>query len=158
MTARCPCGMDASLESCCGRYHAGALAPDPVALMRSRYAAFALGLADYLVQTHHPRSRGADLESELQASLRPGTWKGLVVVGGGIESEHPESGWVEFSAFGDLSGPFQIHERSRFERVGERWYYLDGQILPPLRPGRNDTCPCRSGRKWKQCHGRTLDA
>ncbi len=29
-----------------------------------------------------------------------------------------------------------------------------GQALPGVRVGRNDPCPCGSGRKYKQCHGK----
>ena len=39
-----------------------------------------------------------------------------------------------------------------------------GSVPPPARParaapkiGRNDPCPCGSGKKFKQCHGRAFD-
>ena len=50
---------------CCGRYHAGPLhlqAPDPEALMRSRYSAFVLDLRDYLMATWHPDHRPASID------------------------------------------------------------------------------------------------
>jgi hypothetical protein len=31
---------------------------------------------------------------------------------------------------------------------------LSGFRVPP--PGRNEPCPCRSGLKWKRCHGRRI--
>ena len=73
----CPCGLPAPLAACCGRYHDGALAaPTPEALMRSRYAAFALGTPaaiDYLVATHHP-----DRLLSMVLSDGPGTWPPVV--------------------------------------------------------------------------------
>jgi SEC-C motif-containing protein len=50
----CPCDPLRPYAGCCGRYHAGALhlqAPDAETLMRSRYSAYVLGLADYLRAT-----------------------------------------------------------------------------------------------------------
>ena len=28
------------------------------------------------------------------------------------------------------------------------------QAMPGVRVGRNDPCPCGSGKKYKQCHGK----
>ncbi|MCO4773120.1 MAG: zinc chelation protein SecC, partial [Deltaproteobacteria bacterium] len=50
----CPCGTGKDLEDCCGRLHEGAMAPSPEALMRSRYAAYAVGAVDYVLATTHP--------------------------------------------------------------------------------------------------------
>ncbi len=50
-------------------------------------------------------------------------------------------------------GLSQLHERSRFIRQGQRWFYLDGTQLPPMIPARNQACWCGSGQKYKRCHG-----
>ncbi|MBP8805104.1 MAG: SEC-C domain-containing protein [Kofleriaceae bacterium] len=34
-------------------------------------------------------------------------------------------------------------------RPGER----QGTIVVDTKPGRNDACPCGSGKKYKKCHG-----
>jgi SEC-C motif-containing protein len=47
----CPCHSGQRYAACCARYHAGEHPETPEALMRSRYAAFALGLGEYLVAT-----------------------------------------------------------------------------------------------------------
>ncbi len=53
MTA-CPCFSGKSYEECCQPYHKGAITPpNALVLMRSRYAAYVLGLADYLMDTTH---------------------------------------------------------------------------------------------------------
>jgi SEC-C motif-containing protein len=47
-----------------------------------------------------------------------------------------------------------------FRKHGNRWVFVDGQIVngPPVRRteprvGRNEPCPCGSGKKYKKCHG-----
>jgi hypothetical protein len=57
----CPCGLGDGYESCCGRLHAGAPAPTAESLMRSRYSAFAVGDAGYLLRTWHPSGRPQNL-------------------------------------------------------------------------------------------------
>ena len=57
----CPCGSGQDYDACCGRLHAGALASDAEALMRSRYCAYVRGNADYLLATWHPTTRPAQL-------------------------------------------------------------------------------------------------
>ena len=47
----CPCGSGSAFDDCCGPYLGGAPAPTAVALMRSRYTAFALGDEDHLFRT-----------------------------------------------------------------------------------------------------------
>src|SRR4051794_17286730 len=48
----CPCFSGQRYSACCAPFHRGEReAPSPEALMRSRFAAFALGLGEYLVRT-----------------------------------------------------------------------------------------------------------
>lgn len=152
----CPCGEQLSLQACCGRYHQGAIAPSPEALMRSRYSAFALGLSDYLLATWHPTTRPMKLAPD------PSTeWKALFI----ISAEPPldSSGSVHFRALfreqPHERGPVEkewhvLEEVSRFIHQQQRWWYVDGQpSITRLKPGRNDLCPCGSGRKLKRCCG-----
>jgi uncharacterized protein YchJ len=53
----CPCGLGEDYASCCGRLHTGAPAPTAESLMRSRYSAFAVADAGYLLRTWHPSRR-----------------------------------------------------------------------------------------------------
>ncbi|HSJ80118.1 MAG TPA: YchJ family metal-binding protein, partial [Thiobacillus sp.] len=57
--ATCPCGSGRKLETCCGTFHGGEIAPDAERLMRSRYSAYVLGLEAYLRATWHPATRPA---------------------------------------------------------------------------------------------------
>lgn len=119
--APCPCGSGAAYLACCGRYHAGPLhlqAPDPQALMRSRYSAFVLDLRDYLLATWHPDHRPTDIEAP-EPGLR---WLGLQVKHAAMHG--PDRGEVGFVARSKLGGrAHRLAERSEFVREGGRWFY-----------------------------------
>jgi len=119
-TASCPCGLDASYATCCGRFHRGSAAPTTAEqLMRSRYAAFVVRDADYLLRTWSPASRPSTLEFD--EGLR---WAGLhVLTVTGGSAFHTE-GTVEFRArYGRDGEPGELHETSRFVRDGGQWVY-----------------------------------
>ncbi|MDW5444734.1 YchJ family protein [Polaromonas sp. SM01] len=134
-TQPCPCGRlgpskkPLALAHCCGRFiddFAKTPAPDAESLMRSRYTAFVLERADYLLATWHASQRPAQIEFD------PGVkWLGLDVRQHRlVDATHAE---VEFVARQKSPGSpaLRLHELSRFlkEREGEgtgRWYYVDG--------------------------------
>ncbi len=91
--------------------------------MRSRYAAYVLGLGDYLLATWHASTRPQAIAPE-EPGLR---WLGLTVkTHGAIDDEHAT---VEFVARSKLAGRAQrLHEVSRFVREGGRWFYVDGAV------------------------------
>lgn len=129
----CPCQSGRKYKKCCGPLHAGAPAPTAEALMRSRYAAYALGLAPYLVATTHPSSphqepdRAAWLD-EIRAFCAAMAFEGLTVR---AAREEGDRGVVEFEARMRHDGrDATMQERSRFERVGGRWLYHSGDRLP----------------------------
>ena len=93
--------------------------------MRSRYTAFVLGREDYLLATWHPSTRPAALDLANEPAVR---WIGLQV------RDHvrcaPDRAEVEFVARYRVGGrAHRLHERSRFVRVDERWYYVDGTLF-----------------------------
>jgi SEC-C motif-containing protein len=93
--------------------------------MRSRYSAFAVGDAGYLLATWHPSGRPRSLD--LDPGLR---WTGLDVLATTGGSLLGSDGTVEFRAhYVDGRGAGSQHENSRFVRVGGRWRYLDGVSL-----------------------------
>jgi len=150
----CPCQSQKPYQQCCEPYHLGYLpAPTPEALMRSRYSAFVLGLGEYLAATD---SSGTTQDVQgLKAYSKRVRWLGLEV----LESEeNPETGGsVRFVASLLINGSvYRQGELSRFEKRDGKWFYAAGTPFepePPFVPGRNDPCPCGSGKKFKKCCG-----
>ncbi|MFJ2604999.1 YchJ family protein [Streptomyces sp. NPDC087425] len=119
--ASCPCGRGEPYDACCGRFHRGEVAPTPEVLMRSRYTAFVRLDEPYLLRTWHPATRPARLD------LDPGTrWTGLEILDATDGTAFHTTGTVTFRA--SFTGG-SLHERSRFERVGGAWLYVDGDFL-----------------------------
>ena len=122
--------------------------------MRSRYTAYCQENVDYLIATHHPSKRKFDERIQLLNNFKTTTWVKLTVVNVSQGKPTDEVGYVEFVAVYRANELSQLHERSKFIRESGQWFYLSGDILPPLLPKRNEPCWCGSGRKYKQCHGR----
>lgn len=149
----CPCGSGLEYSLCCKPYLCGEChAQTPSQLMRSRYSAYVVQDADYLVATWHPSVCYESLKSDLCAGFTPTIkWLGLTVYEHTDNADSTE-GFVSFVArFQDGLDENAIIERSRFLKESGRWYYVDG-TRPQL--GRNDPCPCGSGKKFKKCCGR----
>ena len=128
-TTHCPCGRtDARARpmtyvACCGRYldHWDEQpAPDAESLMRSRYSAFVLQRADYLLATWHAPQRPPSVDFD------PGArWLGLEVRAARATGD--DTAEVEFVARHRIAGrAVRLHERSRFVSEGGRWFYVDG--------------------------------
>ena len=120
----CPCNPEVAYAQCCGPLHAGeSSAASAEALMRSRYSAYVLGDAEYLLATWHANTRPEDLDLGDSASTR---WLGLAVKG---STSGPDSATVEFVARYKVGGgpAVRLHEVSRFVREQGRWYYVDGE-------------------------------
>ncbi len=150
----CPCGSGQSLDTCCQPYINGqATAPTAEGLMRSRYTAYSLGKIDYLLKTHHPAHRAHNERMVLAESIRTTTWARLKVLATHQGTAQDKEGTVEFVAYHITPSLGQIHECSRFIRQKDRWFYVDGHMLPPLWPKRSEPCWCGSGKRYKACHG-----
>lgn len=121
----CPCGSGKAYGACCGPCHDGSRpAPDAEALMRSRYAAFVLGNAPYLLATWHASTRPGHLGLEEDPAPR---WLGLQVKRHEIQG--PNQARVEFVARYKIGGrAHRLHETSRFSREDGLWYYVDGEM------------------------------
>ena len=92
--------------------------------MRSRYAAYVLGLNEYLRDTWHPSTRPAEIATQ-DPALR---WLGLELRRAtAIDATHAQVEFVARSKFGGRA--YRLHEVSRFVREAGRWYYVDGDIV-----------------------------
>jgi SEC-C motif domain protein len=121
----CYCGLGKQYAACCGRLHSGAEnAPTAETLMRSRYSAYVLKLADYLLATWHPDTR----PSELDLSADDTKWLGLEVKKHVLQDDSHAT--VEFVARYRVAGKgHRLHELSRFIREEGRWYYVAGDMM-----------------------------
>jgi SEC-C motif domain protein len=121
----CPCGSGDSYVNCCRPLHHGErLAKTALALMRSRFSAFALGDAGYLLATWHPRTRPRrlNLDSDI-------TWRRLQIVDTVAGTQDDAAGVVDFRAQYERDGKRRImRECSRFARDKDQWRYLDGDV------------------------------
>lgn len=130
--AACPCGRATAAgrprahADCCGRWlehFDSAPAPDAESLMRSRYCAFVLERADYLLATWHADFRPASLDFD------PGVrWLGLEVRSvRPLDATHAEVAFVARQR--DAGGrAHRLQETSRFVQEAGRWFYLDGDL------------------------------
>jgi SEC-C motif domain protein len=113
--------------ACCGLLHSGTgTALTAVGLMRSRYSAFAVRDAGYLLGTWHPTTRpeSVDLDPAVE-------WQRLQIRGLTGDTEDDDAGPVEFVAHYWDSTHSQYgrqHENSSFSREGGRWFYV-GPVL-----------------------------
>ncbi len=163
--AICPCRViDAEKRdyaACCKPYlEEGKAPPTAEALMRSRYTAFVRGDVDYLEETLAPGTRDDFDKKAITHWAKQSQWLGLEVLSAEDGRESDEKGYVEFIAHFSLEGERYAHrERSLFGKVDGRWYFQEEAnrknqpIVKGAQPGRNDPCPCGSGKKFKKCCG-----
>jgi SEC-C motif-containing protein len=157
---QCPCGQQRPLQDCCGRFIAGRELPDSAEeLMRSRYTAFAIHQVDYLIESHHPETRGEVSRDEVKRFSEGLAWRGLEILETVDGQADDDQGWVEFAAhFREHNEDRVHHERSLFRRYQGRWFFhsvAHPERTPVQRTqpkvGRNEPCPCGSGKKYKKC-------
>jgi SEC-C motif-containing protein len=156
----CPCGSGSDFADCCGPIIDGTRESETAEqLMRARYSAFVTGAIDFIVSSTHTRTRKEiDLDFVRQWS-ETSTWRGLEIFETKVLNE--DKAFISFEAQFTQNGEEHHHrEKSLFEREDGQWRFVTGDELknPTVRyetpkPGRNDPCPCGSGKKYKKCHG-----
>lgn len=121
----CPCGSGLAYTRCCEPCLCGeAIATSAEQLMRSRYTAYVMHHAAYLLNSWHPSTRPQHLELEQDP---PTNWLGLKIISTESGNAGDTEGWVEFVARYKIHGKaHRLHEKSRFIHEEGRWYYLDG--------------------------------
>lgn len=146
----CPCGKDTSIEMCCAQIIENqGKAKTAEQLMRSRYTAFTLANKAYLMESWAPETRPEEIDVDDEAIQ----WIGLKIEECQKGGENDKEGSVTFTASFMSSGKLcHLHEKSRFVKHDGLWYYLEGETGSETKKvGRNDTCPCGSGKKYKKC-------
>jgi len=123
MALQCYCGSGKNFDNCCEPYIKGTLkAPTAQTLMRSRYSAYAVHNADYLWQTTAPKERRHHSKAAILEWAKTNQWLKLEVL-------NATETMVEFKAY-YLDGLLlaQVHhEKSRFIKEDDSWYYVDGE-------------------------------
>lgn len=119
----CYCGANKPFKDCCQVYLTGiqkALTAE--SLMRSRYTAYAVGDADYLVATTHSSTRKLHKKEDILEWSKSNHWMQLEVL---ICTETT----VKFKAhYLDYQGKAQVHEEhSNFVLENGSWFYVDGE-------------------------------
>jgi SEC-C motif domain protein len=159
--SNCPCGSGSTFEACCGPILGGAPAPTAEALMRSRYTAYVKRDIAHLERSLSADQRKDFAAEEAKKWAESSEWLGLTISRteqGGVDDK---IGAVEFSAKFRTEGKDHEHfEVALFAREDGRWVYT-GQVNEPGKTvkretpkiGRNDPCPCGSGKKYKKCCG-----
>lgn len=158
--SKCPCNSGNEYEICCDPYLSGKTKPDTAEkLMRSRYSAYVKENIEYVDKTHHP-DFGQDFDKEEALKwAQESDWQGLEILKAQDGLAKDESGVVEFRAKYKNAGKDAIHhEVANFKKQQGNWYYTEGSIVGvnPIertgpKVGRNEPCPCGSGKKFKKC-------
>lgn len=163
----CDCGSGKEYSECCEPLIKGErFAKNPEELMRSRYTAHVKKEIAYLRNTLAPEQRSSFIEKDVLEWAKS-EWLGLEI----LEAKGHK---VEFQAKYKSKGKvFEHHEVSTFRKIGEKWYFVDGDshvheegkghhhhhepqapiVREEPKVGRNDPCPCGSGKKYKKCCG-----
>ncbi len=157
----CPCGSDKTYADCCEPVIKGTHPAETAeALMRARYTAYTQVEMEFLQTSLHPDHREEQDESARDWAENS-EWHGLEIrdtsAGGAADSE----GTVEFVASFTHEDQDQVyHEVATFDKIDGQWYFREGRpgVRQPIvreepKVGRNDPCPCGSGRKYKKCCG-----
>lgn len=171
----CPCGNKTPYEECCGPFLSGKALPESAEkLMRSRYTAYTRVNVDYIKNTLAPESRSDFDPKAAREWGEKAKWHGLQIISTDKGTTTDKTGTVEFIATYEMEGDaVDHHEVSQFRKDQKgQWFFVDGESHThkageghqdhhhePQKPvvreapktGRNDPCPCGSGKKNKKC-------
>jgi SEC-C motif-containing protein len=167
----CPCGLEQTYSQCCEPFIKGSKkAATAEQLLRARYTAFVKGAVDYVISTHHSKTVGQIKREEVAEWSAGSEWLGLEIVNQDKGQASDEEGAIIFHAYyNDKKKPekdpetgeilkLDHFERSVFKKEDGQWKFFDAQAVHsgPIRRegpkvGRNDPCPCGSGKKVKKC-------
>jgi len=132
MNKLCPCGSNRLYEECCEPIiSAKKEAVTCEELMRSRYSAFTSANVEYLMRSHHTKTRQLKESNRIKKWAESVQWMGLVILGTEAGQAADVTGYVEFRALYFEAGKLrQIHEKSLFKRENLKWVYVSGVHFP----------------------------
>ena len=160
----CPCGSGKKYGECCEPVINGSgKAASAEALMRARYTAYVKQEIDFIINSCEEREKIAEIDRKATEDwAKNSTWHGLKILRTEKGTESDDEGIVEFEAtYTDKGGLRDVHhEIGYFKKINGEWLYSVGSVKPMTvvregaKIGRNDPCPCGSGKKYKKCCGR----
>ncbi|WP_341702117.1 YchJ family metal-binding protein [Ferrovibrio sp.] len=157
---KCPCDSGLGFDACCGPLLAGQPAPTALALMRARFTAYTKVDIGFLERTLTAEAKAEFDPAETRSVAGAAHWSGLSIIATAGGGEGDTEGMVEYAARFRLHGEQRVHhERATFRRDDGVWLCSGGEVAPKPetrrteKVGRNDPCPCGSGRKYKKCCG-----
>jgi SEC-C motif-containing protein len=123
--------------------------------MRARFTAHAIGDFGFVHRTYRPTAS----QAYVPPADGPTTEWTRLVIHSHETGRTPDVATVEFSAYGKDGGAEHVlHEKAEFVREAGGWIYARPLREGPApirgaakKPGRNDPCPCGSGKKFKHC-------
>jgi SEC-C motif-containing protein len=129
--------------------------------MRSRYSAYVEHAVDFIIATCVKDESKVDIDYKSTRDWsEQSTWLGLTILSTGKGGAEDTEGTVEFKAVYERNGLRDVHhETAQFKKVDGEWLYNEGAVAPVTmvragpKVGRNDPCPCGSGKKYKKCCG-----
>ena len=159
---QCPCESGKTFKKCCEPFITGVKQAETAEqLMRARYTSYTQVEMDFIKKTHDPKTRDkTDMEANRKWAEST-KWTGLEILEtkqGGVDDE---IGTVAFKAKFETDEGLQEHqELSLFRKQDGKWYFVDASdptkqpvVRSEPKVGRNDPCPCGSGKKYKKCCG-----
>jgi SEC-C motif-containing protein len=121
---KCFCHSGLNYSECCEPFHKKIKLPNtPKELMRSRYSAYALGLADYIIDTTHPESPlfEKNIEKWNRSILEFSNSTRFI----GLDIENESDNKVTFFAIlNTLGKDTSFRERSLFKKEDGKWLYV----------------------------------
>lgn len=122
----CYCGSLKTFVNCCEKVHKNlAEAKTAEQLMRSRYSAFVVANGDYLMASHHTKTRSLKEKKSIVSWAKSVQWIKLEILKTTKGSLNDSEGTVTFNAYFYEGGNVEIiHEKSAFIKEDSNWKYL----------------------------------
>src|SRR5687767_10981241 len=124
----CPCLSGKKYKKCCRPYHENQSKPVPEALARARFAAYALGNIDFIMDTTHPESPHINKNkirwrAELEAYVLRNHFAAFKILSAEDDKVTYEATLMEFRV-----QEHRYTEDARFKQVDGKWLYFDGDM------------------------------
>lgn len=123
-SALCFCGSESTFQDCCQKYILGTeKAPTALALMKSRYSAYASHQVDYLWNTTHVSQRKYYSKADILNWAISNQWQKLEIISFTENTVEFKAYFLDANKMGGVH-----HEFSTFKQENGSWFYVDGKF------------------------------